>query len=380
MRRTDVCRWRAVVLVAIAVWMGSGSVASGQSAATARRNNANTGFSDPRAVAEQRARIDQVFADARRAADVSELTQALQDCAQLQQQGLLPAHVNYVDQLAAWLLNRRGEMLAQQAGPLRLRGDADQALGLERKVLQDFTASIQLDPQWRALHNRGVSYAMLGQNPEALADFDQAIQRNPQQLVSRFNRAELLLDMGRSQEADQEYSNVLQMQPDDVAARLGRAHARFYLRRFNEARSDFDDVIQQQPGNAVAYADRADLHAFLGEWESAARDYMVAVSLDKSLGRAYQSAAWLMATCPDARFRDVPTALQAAQRAIELDGYRDYRYLDTLAAAQANAEQFPAAQDTVQRALATAPQDVVPEMRQRLALYQQNQPYRDAAR
>ncbi len=299
---------------------------------------------------------------------------------QLQQQGLLPDHSAYVDRLTAWLLNRRGELLTQQSTQQRAQGDDSQALALDNQAMQDFTSSIQLDPQWRALHNRGVSYAMLGQYSEALADFGRAIQRNPPQTVSRFNRAELLLDMGRASQAEQEYATVLQLQPADVPARLGRAHARFYQRRFDEAMRDFDDVIQQEPENAVAYADRADLHAYLGEWEQAARDYMLAVGLDKSLGRAYQSTAWLMATCPDARIRDRETALRAAQRAIELDGHRDYRYLDTLAAAQANADQFPAAQESLQRALAAAPKEVVPELRQRLALYQQNQPYRDAAR
>jgi tetratricopeptide (TPR) repeat protein len=186
--------------------------------------------------------------------------------------------------------------------------------------------------------------------------------------------------MGRPEEADQEYTAVIQLDAKDAAARLGRAHSRFYQRRFTEAMRDFNDVIQQQPDNAVAYADRADLYAFLGQWEPAARDYMMAISLDKSLGRAYQSAAWLMATCPNAHFRDREMALRAAQRAIELDGERDYRYLDTLAAAQANADQFPDAQQSLQRALKSAPQDALPELRQRLALYQKNEPYRDAAR
>jgi Flp pilus assembly protein TadD len=63
-----------------------------------------------------------------------------------------------------------------------------------------------------------------------------------------------------------------------------------------------------------------------------------------------------------------------------MDGVADYRYLDTLAAAQANAQQYAAAVQTLQRAMQNAPQDVRAELQQRLALYQAGQPFRDRAR
>ena len=375
MNRRDVLRRRFAGLVSLLLWAGLTVSSDGQSP-----RDVSSATRGAAAGSLHRARIDQAYELAGRASNVEQLSQALQLCGELKQPGLLPVEDRYLEQLTAWLLNRRGELLAQQANQLRSRGEESQSTGLEQRALQDFAGSIQLDPQWRAYHNRGVSYALLGRVSEALEDFGQAVRRNPQQTGSHFNRAELLLDLGRSQEADQEYTAVLERDPADAAARLGRAHARFYQRRFAEALRDFDELIRQQPENAVAYADRADLYAFLGQWEPAARDYVMAIHFDKSLGRAYQSAAWLMATCPDAHFRDSAMALQAAQRAIELDGYRDYRYLDTLAAAQANADQFPAAQESLQQALQTAPPDAVPELRQRLALYQQREPYRDAAR
>ncbi len=65
---------------------------------------------------------------------------------------------------------------------------------------------------------------------------------------------------------------------------------------------------------------------------------------------------------------------------IELDGSADYRYLDTLAAAQANAEQFAEALKSVQQAIQTAPADVRGELQQRQGLYQAQRPFRDAVR
>jgi tetratricopeptide (TPR) repeat protein len=323
-------------------------------------------------------RIDAVYQMATRATSVSQIQQALDDCDRLQTQRLDAANQQYLQQLRAWLLNRRGEAYALSASRLAEAGKSDDAIRWERQAIADFEASLAAQPQWRSYHNRGVSLAMLGDYKAALASFSSAIELNPGYPNTRFNRAELLLELGEYEQAEQEYTDVLKLDPEDVDSRIGRGHARFYMAQFEPALEDFDQVVQRRPENAVAYADRADLYAYLGRWELAARDYRMAVRLDNSLGRAYQSAAWLMATCPDERFRDTQLALKAARRAIELDGTGDYRYLDTLAAAQANASQFGDAAQSAQQALQSAPQDVRAELQQRLALYQAQRPFRDA--
>ena len=84
-----------------------------------------------------------------------------------------------------------------------------------------------------------------------------------------------------------------------------------------------------------------------------------------------------MATCPDARFRETDKAISAAQKAIDLDGDKDYRYLDTLAAAQANAGQFEAAKKSANLALGAAPPKESSKIRQRLDLYEGGRAYRE---
>ena len=76
----------------------------------------------------------------------------------------------------------------------------------------------------------------------------------------------------------------------------------------------------------------------------AATDYRGAVEIDPNLARAYQGAAWLMATCPDEKFRNQKVALQAAKKAIEIGGDDNARFLDTLAAAYADTGQFERSQ------------------------------------
>ncbi len=108
---------------------------------------------------------------------------------------------------------------------------------------------------------------------------------------------------------------------------------------------------------------------------AAANDYRQAIRLDRAFGRAFQSAAWLMATCPDAEFRNPELAVRAAQKAIELDGQRDYIYLDTLAAAWASSNQFDKAQDVVRRAIQLAPAENSAPLKHRLELYRNGQPF-----
>lgn len=324
-----------------------------------------------------RASLDAIYQQAAQANTMALVNQCLEDCRALPVASLDTESRAYLNELEAWLLNRRGEAYAQAAGRVLESGDEQQSIRYEEQAITDYSDSLARQISWRPYHNRGVSQAMLGKYDDATASFTEAIKLNPDYPNSRFNLAELWLELERWADAEREYSEVLRLDPEDIGAQIGRGHARFYLHKYDEALADFDAVLQKEPENAVVYADRADLRAFLGQWEQAAEDYRAAIQLDRGLGRAYQSAAWLMATCPDERYRDQRNAVRAAQRAIELDGTSDYRYLDTLAAAHANAQQFPEAVKSLQQALAVAPEKVATDLRGRLALYQTNRPFRD---
>jgi tetratricopeptide (TPR) repeat protein len=124
---------------------------------------------------------------------------------------------------------------------------------------------------------------------------------------------------------------------------------------------------------------RGDAYRDQGAFGPAAADFREAIRINPKLGRAYLSAAWLMATCPDSKYRDPEKAVSAAEKALDLDGDKDYRYLDTLAAAQANAGQFDLAKATVAKALAAAPKSDSSRVRQRSQLYESGRAYREGA-
>ena len=142
--------------------------------------------------------------------------------------------------------------------------------------------------------------------------------------------------------------------------------------------ADYSEALEIDPRVAVFLA-RGDFYQRLARWGNAASDYRAALRLDPNSAAAHRSAAWLMATCPVETFRDPALAQESAKKAAELGDPADYRYLDTLAAAAANADDFKQAKALQIRAITMASQSVSAikaELRIRLHMYEQSKPYR----
>lgn len=269
-------------------------------------------------------------------------------------------------ELAAWALNRRGE-LASVAG----RNEA---------ALDDFQAAISLDPDcWLALHNRAVSYAQQNRTIEALQDFNRVIELNPGLAMAYRNRGELLGSLGRTEEAVHDYTQAIAQLPGDADLYVMRGHAWHRLGRYDRALADLDQSIKLHPVQPGAYTNRGNVHAERGDYGEAIADFRHALQLDPNWVEAYRSLAWLLATCPDPTVCDPQQAVAAARRAAALAPPDDCYVLDALAAAYASAGQFATAVKYQQQALTAGPDDFVPSLRDRLELYQQHQPYRNAA-
>ena len=331
--------------------------------------------------ADAKSMIKQAYEITNNAKSVAEYDQIIDLLSTARQSTPTQASMDYSAKLLSWAYNRRGEAMADLAGDAADNGNTDGAADLDAKSLDDFNTAIRFDDtRWKAFHNRGVSLAVLGSYEDAIKDFNRAIQLNGKYTNSWFNRAELRYELGQFEGADEDYTQMIKLDPDDGGAYAGRAHVRYQLKRYNQAIEDFNAAVRLSPESALCYTDRADAFADLGRWDRAAADYRKAIELDLLFGRAYQGAAWLMATCPDDRFRNAELALQAAEKAIGLDGEADYRYLDTLAAAHANAGKFAEAEIALQRAIDTAPADFVDHLTQRMKLYQESRAFRQASR
>ncbi|MCA9235856.1 MAG: tetratricopeptide repeat protein [Planctomycetales bacterium] len=269
----------------------------------------------------------------------------------------------FATQLAAWALNRRGEIRTES--------------GHDALAMADFRAALDYDPNhWRTLHNRGVTYAQQGLFAEAFDDVSRVIELNPDFAKAFANRGTLFVQAGDLPSAIADYSRAIEIDDQLVAALVGRARVLHMQGEWDKAVADFDAAIEIGEPSAAVYCSRGDLLADLGRYGDALADYAQAIELDDACAHAYRNGSWLLATCPDADYRDAENALLGTQQALEC-GYGDrHAALDALAAALASAERFDEAIATEQQALDVAPAELREGYEYRLQLYEAHEPYR----
>ncbi|MEM9353624.1 MAG: tetratricopeptide repeat protein [Planctomycetota bacterium] len=268
----------------------------------------------------------------------------------------------FAAELAAWSLNRRGQTKLDA-------GDAEGAL-------DDFDAALDFDPNnWRARHNRGISLAQFGELAEAFDDINRVITEKPRFAKAYCNRATLYVQAGRHTEALDDYERAILLDDTMAQAHIGRGRLCHQEGLLNEALVHFTKAIDEGPKTADLFCSRADLLADMGLYSQALADYARAIELDPKFGHAYRNGAWLLATCPNEKFRDPKNALAGATRALEM-GYGDRCVLlDTIAAALASAGYYDEARQAMDKAIGLAPESLQDQYAQRRDLYAEGVPF-----
>lgn len=290
-------------------------------------------------------------------------TRIIQACRQAADAQTTPDITRYANELASWALNRRGQLKAEA--------------NREDEALRDFDAAIQADAQrWRPVHNRGVLLAGDGEFEKAFNDFSRTIELNPPFAKAYSNRAALFVVAGKLQDAIRDYTTAIELDPELTVAHRGLGRACHLDGQAEVAIRHYDEAVRLAPNDAYAITSRADVLTDLGRYAEAADEYERAIQADPDSSHAHSGSAWLLATCPDDSVRNPTLALQRAQAAIELTGDKDAAFLDTLAAAQAVNGDFAGATKTIHEAVQLATPDAKEMYLERLALYEQEQPFR----
>jgi tetratricopeptide (TPR) repeat protein len=175
-------------------------------------------------------------------------------------------------------------------------------------------------------------------------------------------------------------NRALDLNPGSAAAHLYRGHLYAdHLHDPDQALADFDEAIRLDPSPAMAWYQRGVVHQRRKEYEPAVADLTEAVKHDPQIAQCLNALAWLLATCPEAGFRDGAKAVEEATRACELTAWKNRECLDTLAAGCAEAGRFDDAVKWQKKALEDehAPEEARKAMQQRLQLYQEGKPYRE---
>lgn len=265
-----------------------------------------------------------------------------------------------------WIPERRGWILRSAVIPV------DEAENY-------FTSAVNADQTSEAYRHRGLARAALGRHNEAAADFTLAIQLDANNLAAYNDRGNALREVRDYDRAIADFGEVIARGGRSPAVYTNRGVAWLAQGEYQRAIEDFSQALVNDPRFAPAYEARASARAASGNFRDAAQDYREAISLDPGFAQAHNNLAWLLATAPADAVRDGAAAVQHATRACELTGYQDAGFLDTLAAALAEAGSMEEAVDRAEAAARLAPDHKQPAIQQRLQLYRNGQPYRSGA-
>lgn len=174
------------------------------------------------------------------------------------------------------------------------------------------------------------------------------------------------------------YTAALKRDPRLLLAYYWRGQVYVLLHKYERALADFNSALKLEPAFMQAGTTRANTYCLMKRYDQALAelDHLLAIEAGAdSRAQSLNERAWLRATCPNHAYRNGLLALDDAKRACRLNQWENTIYLETLAAAYAEAGDFENALKMEQRALGKMrdPEDVA-RAQKRLALYRAHHP------
>ena len=265
--------------------------------------------------------------------------------------GLLGTLYQYTGRLedAHRCLTKVMELLPEDSRPWVNRAGVNLRLGRPAEALADARRAVQLEPRSSTgLGNLALALEANGRPEEALGAFEEAIRWDRTEMAGlRRDRARLLLKLGRHAAAAEAYGEVVERDPGDADSVAGLSAALCNLGRYAEALAAVDRSLAVTPPQVRLLAEKM----------------------------------WILAVSPDDRVRNASAALALARTLPQGVGGGP-RFLDALAAAQAELERYEEAVRTATEAAGMARrigrEELVRGIEGRIELYRARKPYRHA--
>ncbi|MGH9470720.1 MAG: rhomboid family intramembrane serine protease [Terriglobia bacterium] len=193
------------------------------------------------------------------------------------------------------------------------------------------------------------------QDSRARALLEEARRIDPDD--ARVHEALGLLDLGQKDYAAaiRDFQEALRLNPASVPDSLRLALAYEASGDLSKARQVLERAEQRLPPSPELQERLAEICANLGLYGAAIHHYNEALKLAPNSPVVLNNLAWLYATCSDPSWRNPRAALEHAIRAVQLTGWKQPSFIDTLAAALASSGQFKLAAETEARALRIDP-------------------------
>jgi tetratricopeptide (TPR) repeat protein len=219
-----------------------------------------------------------------------------------------------------------------------------------------------------------------GLNREVILWYADPTVQDADAVDANLNLGQAHLALGDAEKAASSFARAIQDAPDNAEAYYKLGMALCLAGRHDEAESSCRKAVTLRPADPDYLAGLAHALMVKGGPDEAQTFYRRAVHLDPNMPGRLDREAWRFATHPGEQFRNGALAVFFATLACEASQGKVARFLDTLAAAYAEAGQFDRALETAGKALnLLGPDLAVPKaaVQSRVRLYESHQPFRE---
>ena len=189
------------------------------------------------------------------------------------------------------------------------------------------------------------------------------------------------MEQNRLDDAVSAFTAALETSPRDLRSHMRLGEAFVKKGRLDRAAGHLATAVSIVPDDPILRYDLAMALTGLGRQGEANQHYREALRLRPSWPPAANNLAWILATHPDPSVRDGTEAVKLAMQTCQRVQFRDPKGLDTLAAAQAEAGDFAAAERfarlAIELATAQGKDALADKFKKRLQTYELGNPYRD---
>jgi tetratricopeptide (TPR) repeat protein len=227
--------------------------------------------------------------------------------------------------------------------------------GFKDRVGQFFAEAYRLDPQnLRARKYMVMELARHGKVLEAKQMLGGILREAPDYAEGHAIYSQFLAADNDVESSLAEARKAVALAPDQIFAYPPLCSHLLKLGRYREAVDIGLDGLRVDPIRIDLRVDTARALVRLGDVTNALFHLRTAVAIKRDSAPALNELAWILATHPDAQWRNGTEALELATRACELTGNKLAQFVGTLAAALAEAGRFDEAVSTANRALELA--------------------------
>ncbi len=211
------------------------------------------------------------------------------------------------------------------------------------------------------------------------ADHTKLVEQSPNDATVVYRRANFRLAAKKFAGAIEDYEAYEKLVPGSQWNVLQwKANAKAGMKKFDEAIADLTKYVEEGPNRTSALLTRGLMYSRCNKPEKAIADYDEILTANPDYAVAVNNKAWTLCTANVEKVRDGKKAVELATKACELTQWQNAGYIDTLAAAYAEAGDFEKAVKYQTQVLEDA--ELVKregtELKDRLELYKAKKKYR----